>query len=59
MARNIQSAAVRVSPLSPLGRDTATRGPLMVEALIQGYYHYGQVVAGLRMNGVVPPASRS
>jgi hypothetical protein len=31
----------------------------MVEALIQGYYHYGQVVAGLRMNGVVPPASRS
>ncbi|MGH7512119.1 MAG: DinB family protein [Gemmatimonadales bacterium] len=50
---------VRVSPISPLGRDTPTRGTLVVEALIHSYDHYGQMVEYLRMNGVVPPASRS
>ena len=31
---------------------------LTVEALIHAFDHYGQMVESLRMNGVVPPASR-
>jgi DinB family protein len=50
---------VRTSPISPLGRETATRGALVVEALIHSYDHYGQMVEYLRINGVIPPASRS
>jgi hypothetical protein len=36
----------------------ATRSALAVEALIHAFDHYGQMVEYLRMNGVVPPASR-
>ena len=36
----------------------ATRLGLTVEALIHAFNHYGQMVEYLRMNGVVPPASR-
>jgi hypothetical protein len=50
---------VSPSPISPLGRDTATRAVLVAEALIHSYDHYGQMVEYLRMNGIVPPASRS
>jgi len=50
---------VKPSAISPLGRDSATRGALVVEALIHSYDHYGQMVEYMRMNGVVPPASRS
>ena len=39
------------------GRKT-TRLALTVEALIHAFDHYGQIVEYLRMNGVVPPASR-
>jgi hypothetical protein len=39
------------------GRKT-TRLALTVEALIHAFDHYGQMVEYLRMNGVVPPASR-
>ena len=53
------NATVRASPISPLRQDTATPGALVVEALIHGYDHYGQMVEYLRMNGVVPPPSRS
>ena len=52
-------AVVRSSPISPLQGGTATRLALTVEALIHTYDHYGQMVEYLRMNGVVPPASRS
>ena len=49
---------VAATPISPLqGRD-ATRLGLTVEALIHAYDHYGQAVEYLRMNGIVPPASR-
>jgi len=50
--------AVRSSPISPLQGDSATRVALIAEALIHAYDHYGQMVVYLRMNGVVPPASR-
>ena len=53
-----QRIAVRSSPISPLQGQTATRSALIVEAMIHSYDHYGQMVEYLRMNGIVPPASR-
>jgi uncharacterized damage-inducible protein DinB len=52
------SIAVRPSPISPLSATTVTRLSLVVEALVHAFDHYGQMVEYLRMNGVVPPASR-
>ena len=52
------SAMVKSSPISPLPASKATRLALTVEALIHAFDHYGQMVEYLRMNGVVPPASR-
>ncbi len=49
---------VKSSPISPLQGSTATRLALIVEAMIHAFDHYGQMVEYLRMNGVVPPASR-
>lgn len=49
---------VMTSPISPFQGGTATRLSLIAEALIHSYDHYGQMVVYLRMNGVVPPASR-
>jgi uncharacterized damage-inducible protein DinB len=53
-----KGAAVRSSPISPLPHGRETRLALAVEALIHAFNHYGQMVVYLRMNGVVPPASR-
>jgi uncharacterized damage-inducible protein DinB len=53
-----KSVAVKSSPISPLKKAETTRLGLIVEALIHSYDHYGQMVEYLRMNGVVPPASR-
>jgi len=49
---------VKSSPISPLKRAEATRLALVVESLVHDFDHYGQMVEYLRMNGVVPPASR-
>lgn len=49
---------VEASPISPLQADSVTRSALIEEALIHAFDHYGQMVEYLRMNGVVPPASR-
>ena len=49
---------VRSSPISPFQGNTATRISLVAEAMIHAYDHYGQMVVYLRMNGVIPPASR-
>jgi hypothetical protein len=49
---------VRASPISPLRTTQVTRLALVVEALVHSFDHYGQMVEYLRMNGVVPPASR-
>jgi uncharacterized damage-inducible protein DinB len=51
-------AAARHSPISPLKPGMETRLALSVEALIHAFDHYGQMVEYLRMNGIVPPASR-
>ena len=50
--------AVRSSPISPLRSTEVTRLALVVESLAHAFDHYGQMVEYLRMNGVVPPASR-
>ncbi len=52
------NATVKPSPISPLPASKTTRLELTVEALIHAFDHYGQIVEYLRMNGVVPPASR-
>lgn len=49
---------VASSPISPLQGESATRIGLIAEALTHAYDHYGQMVVYLRMNGVIPPASR-
>jgi hypothetical protein len=51
-------AGARSSPISPLQAELATPLALTVEALIHAYDHYGQMVEYLRMNGIIPPASR-
>jgi uncharacterized damage-inducible protein DinB len=53
-----QTAPVKSSPISPLKSTEATRLALAVESLVHAFDHYGQMVEYLRMNGVVPPASR-
>jgi uncharacterized damage-inducible protein DinB len=50
---------VNASPISPLKQGEVTRSVLIVEALMHAFDHYGQMIEYLRMNGVVPPASRS
>jgi uncharacterized damage-inducible protein DinB len=53
-----QNGTVKSSPISPLKGTETTRLALTVEAMIHAFDHYGQMVEYLRMNGVVPPASR-
>jgi len=52
-----RNAIVKGSPISPLGGKT-TRLGLAIETLAHAMDHYGQMVEYLRMNGIVPPASR-
>lgn len=52
------NATVKASPISPLPASKTTRLALTVEALIHAFDHYGQMVEYMRMNGIVPPASR-
>jgi hypothetical protein len=53
------NAAVKHSPISPLKATETTRLALTVESLIHAFNHYGQMVEYVRMNGIVPPASRT
>lgn len=50
--------ALKSSPISPLKESEATRLALVVESMLHAFNHYGQMVEYLRMNGIVPPASR-
>jgi DinB superfamily len=51
------NALIPNTPISPL-IGQATRLGYVQEALIHIYDHYGQMVIYLRMNGIIPPASR-
>ncbi|HXC48922.1 MAG TPA: DinB family protein [Candidatus Sulfotelmatobacter sp.] len=53
-----KNVVVKSSPISPLPAKATTPLGLTVEAMIHAFNHYGQMVAYLRMNGIVPPASR-
>jgi uncharacterized damage-inducible protein DinB len=53
-----KNPTVRHSPISPLKATETTRLALTVEAMIHAFDHYGQMVEYLRINGIVPPASR-
>jgi len=61
--RCLHRAADRVSesnldePIA-VGRDTQTGVGLLIDAIAHSQNHYGQMVEYLRMNGIVPPASR-
>jgi|SRR5690348_16921985 len=43
---------------SPFGEGSVSRIGLATSVAWHGYDHYGQMVVYLRMNGIVPPASR-
>ena len=48
-----------VAPIkNPFGEGTATRLGMATAFAWHGFDHYGQMVEYLRMNGIVPPASR-
>ncbi|HVR21868.1 MAG TPA: DinB family protein [Candidatus Polarisedimenticolia bacterium] len=48
-----------VDPLkSPFGEGSVTRLGLATSVAAHGFDHYGQMVEYLRLNGIVPPASR-
>jgi hypothetical protein len=53
-----ENGLVKSSPISPLKNAEATRLALAVESMLHALNHYGQIVEYLRMNGIVPPASR-
>ena len=53
-----RNTPVKSSPISPLKSAEATRLALVVESLAHAFDHYGQMVEYLRLNRVVPPASR-
>ena len=44
---------------SPFGEGSVTRLGLATSVSSHGFDHYGQMVEYLRMNGIVPPASRT
>ena len=52
-----KNIVIKEPSISPL-HGTGTRLGLVVEAILHSANHYGQMVEYLRMNGVIPPASR-
>jgi len=44
---------------APWGTETTTRLAMAITAVGHPFDHYGQLVEYLRMNGIIPPASRS
>lgn len=59
-AINSINAANALEPIkAPWGTAPTTRLSLAVTAVSHPFDHYGQIVEYLRMNGIIPPASRS
>jgi len=54
----ISDANATASIPSPWGQGKATRLGLASLTVAHGFDHYGQMVVYLRMNGIIPPASR-
>jgi len=53
-----ENAVVPVQPERLITKRLNTRIQFAVDAVAHSYDHYGQMVEYLRMNGIVPPASR-
>jgi hypothetical protein len=51
-------APIPTPPISPWPEGTATRLGVAIEDCVHTWDHYGQLVEYLRMNSIVPPASR-
>jgi hypothetical protein len=54
----INERNLTVTVRSPFGEGSVTRLGLATTVVAHGFDHYGQMVEYLRMNGIVPPASR-
>jgi len=54
----IKDANATASIPAPWGQGTATRLGLATLTVAHGFDHYGQMAVYLRMNGIIPPASR-
>jgi DinB superfamily len=52
------NAPIPTPPISPWPAGTATRLGVAIEDCVHTYDHYGQLVEYLRMNRIIPPASR-
>jgi len=57
-AGSITEANVLEQVPSPFGPNKVTRLGLMTSAIAHPFDHYGQMVEYLRMNNIIPPASR-
>ncbi len=55
---SINEANVLEPVKSPFGPDMTTRLGLAISLISHPFDHYGQMVEYLRMNGIIPPASR-
>jgi hypothetical protein len=53
-----QKRPIPTPEISPWPEGTATRLGVAIEDCVHSWDHYGQLVEYLRMNGIVPPASR-
>ena len=54
----INESNLALTVASPFGEGSVSRLGLAASVAAHGYDHYGQIVEYLRMNGIVPPASR-
>jgi hypothetical protein len=52
------NAPIATPEISPWPDGTATRLGIAIEDCVHTWDHYGQLVEYLRMNGIIPPASR-
>ena len=57
-AATIDDKNVVATIKDPFGEGTTTRLGMATAVAWHGFDHYGQMVEYLRMNGIVPPASR-
>jgi uncharacterized damage-inducible protein DinB len=55
---SIQNANATASIPAPWGKGTTSRLGLANLTIAHGFDHYGQMAVYLRMNGIIPPASR-
>jgi hypothetical protein len=58
LGHKVAAALTTQNMLQPAGNSKSTRLHLAEFGVAHAYDHYGQIVEYLRMNGIIPPASR-